>query len=34
MGEQAGRAVGAHVIFVLMSRTYVSAIELFIYFRL
>lgn len=30
MGEQAGRPVGAHIIFVLMSRTYVSAIELFI----
>jgi len=33
MEEQAGRAGRAYIIFVLMSRTYVFAIELFTYFR-
>lgn len=33
IGEQARRAVGTHIIFVLKSRTYVYAIKLVIYFR-
>lgn len=32
LGEQAGRAIGIHTIYILMSRTYVSTIELFVCF--
>lgn len=32
LGEQAGRAIGIHTIFILMSRIYVSTIELFVVF--
>lgn len=32
LGEQAGRAIGIHTIFILMSRTYMSTLELFVSF--